>query len=558
MPNTCPFTDSSREIAERFLQTIVVVDDRAFFYEEERPHTDLKKPGRTTHSDTGKEADMEQRDQVKTDTHELNAKELIDCFAKKGLVCSIIRPERASEKLGPKTIAVSKRADIVVLDWVINNVRGEKTLELIEGITKDDAGMASDNRVRLIVVYTGEKDLTDIFDTIEERLKTYSPTRVNELTLKWGTTRIAVYAKEGISVPAHLKERVIPVHTLPEVLVGEFAEMTMGLLSNFALASFTAIRDNTHRVITKFSPHLDAPYLAHRALLDPPEDAESHILPLFVSELESVLKDTKIADCISLTEIKKWFNCRVMSPVDLYRRMRIRSKEAAFSAMIALIKDGILKENLSSSYPRWRHFISPLKDETDKKCLSNLTNVLTLDGKSGERFDKELAFVMSVDSRYSSPPPSLRLGTIVAQDEDHKTFYFVCIQPLCDSVRLSNKGRYFPFLKFKLAAKSVADDFGYIVKDRGLAVELRLKIRPHDTQQILFKPKPGGKEIRAVMVNSDWIFSSSEQGTAQFRWIADLKPAHAQRVVNEFASQISRVGLTESEWLRRKAKQKSD
>jgi hypothetical protein len=33
----------------------------------------------------------------------------------------------------------------------------------------------------------------------------------------------------------------------------------------------------------------------------------------------------------------------------------------------------------------------------------------------------------------------------------------------------------------------------------------------------------------------------------------DLKDLHAQRIVDEYASQLSRVGLDESEWLRRGA-----
>ena len=36
-----------------------------------------------------------------------------------------------------------------------------------------------------------------------------------------------------------------------------------------------------------------------------------------------------------------------------------------------------------------------------------------------------------------------------------------------------------------------------------------------------------------------------------FEWVAQLKDEHAQRIANEFAGSFSRVGVSESEWVRR-------
>ena len=38
---------------------------------------------------------------------------------------------------------------------------------------------------------------------------------------------------------------------------------------------------------------------------------------------------------------------------------------------------------------------------------------------------------------------------------------------------------------------------------------------------------------------------------SKYTWILDLKESHAQRIANKFAAELSRVGLDESEWLRR-------
>lgn len=36
-----------------------------------------------------------------------------------------------------------------------------------------------------------------------------------------------------------------------------------------------------------------------------------------------------------------------------------------------------------------------------------------------------------------------------------------------------------------------------------------------------------------------------------YKWILDLNDSHAQRIVNEYSANLSRVGLDESEWLRK-------
>jgi hypothetical protein len=48
---------------------------------------------------------------------------------------------------------------------------------------------------------------------------------------------------------------------------------------------------------------------------------------------------------------------------------------------------------------------------------------------------------------------------------------------------------------------------------------------------------------------ADFFFLES-QGK-KFIWVGELKFAYAQRIINQFATQFSRVGLDEFEWLRR-------
>ena len=63
------------------------------------------------------------------------------------------------------------------------------------------------------------------------------------------------------------------------------------------------------------------------------------------------------------------------------------------------------------------------------------------------------------------------------------------------------------------------------------------------------------EDTGAVLAQKDtdglYYFIGGTGTPVKFQWVLDLKEAHAQRIANNFAAQLSRVGLDESEWLRR-------
>ena len=67
-----------------------------------------------------------------------------------------------------------------------------------------------------------------------------------------------------------------------------------------------------------------------------------------------------------------------------------------------------------------------------------------------------------------------------------------------------------------------------------------------------FKPKEGATIIQASKQEDKYVFYSSYGETCE--WVVDLKEMQAQRIVNNYCAQLSRVGLNESEWLRLQAK----
>ncbi|MYE21494.1 MAG: hypothetical protein F4X84_03790 [Synechococcus sp. SB0662_bin_45] len=67
-----------------------------------------------------------------------------------------------------------------------------------------------------------------------------------------------------------------------------------------------------------------------------------------------------------------------------------------------------------------------------------------------------------------------------------------------------------------------------------------------------FQPLPEKGEIMATQ--RDGRFEFMDTDNKRYVWRGELKPEYAQRIVQNFATELSRVAVDESEWLRRIAK----
>ncbi len=544
------FEDISRGIVARFLQSAVVVDDRAYLHEVDRshPHDNINVPKFASGQMISEP--IVGSDTVDDPNNTLDAKTLIDEFADNGIVCSVISPAYG-EEYESRVIKAAERADIIILDWRLQGLTtlGMDAATLVAQIISTEK---SHERVRLIAIYTAGK-----LPSIREKIvQTLSQMKVEEddNTLSVNATRICLFAKPGaIGVDS---SRIIKERDLPQRLINEFTQITIGLLSNAALGGLAALRSNTHRILGKFPASLDAPYLSHRILNDPPEEAETHIVPLMVSELESVLDDSSVSDLVSIKTIESWLDRHLSDKPPLYRRMHIKSKASEADAkrvLLNLLKKGINADDSSHPFKEWNKLVQTIKKERDKRSPSKLTEVFTQDSKSGELLDRELALLMSTKSRYSSPPPLLTMGTIVSEKKRKNNQYYVCIQPRCDCLRLPAKGREFTFLPLDPVTDS-SSILTHVIRDNDEIRELKLSLKLHHARKISLMPLKRGESIYALQSGENWFFKPVATKAKPLKWIAELKTEHAQRIANDFAREVSRVGLTESEWIRRRSK----
>ena len=155
---------------------------------------------------------------------------------------------------------------------------------------------------------------------------------------------------------------------------------------------------------------------------------------------------------------------------------------------------------------------------------------------------------MSSRTFYGKVPRALTLGTIVLREEDKK--HLLCLQPVCDSVRIKRERRFlFAECSKGKVNQGVATHVVACHEDK--ASELHYQPKAYKCLVFQFNPSAEGQVIAEE--GDDGVHWFKDITGKRYIWIGQLKTAHAQRAVEQFARDLSRVGLTESEWLRKLA-----
>ncbi len=520
------FEKRCAEIAERFLLTAVIVDDEAQISDLPKPTESLETPSRRTVGTVPDGRNARRR----ATTHSLDARTIVETFAKRGLICAVTAPWE-NDSLVASVLPAARRADIVILDWQLHDDDGARTLKLLKNLLQNSEVA----RLRLVAIYTGENDLIGIQTSIKRALSNqgwnFEPCG-QSVDLFYGHCHIVIYAKSGTLLPSELTDRAISEGEIAKRLIKDFADMTKGLLPSIALTSLAAVRENAHRVLDSFSADLDPAFLAHRACLSSPEDSQQHMVSLLDSELNSIMDDAIMeVNPASLDAVSDW----LYSNFSQEMKFKFPKKELSFSDVLRLLKEGIDLSSLSGQDYR------------------SLSSKFANSGNGSEDLDHQLAWMFNFRTVSNSLPPILQLGTALEQENlDGGGGFFLCVRPRCDSVRLQSD-ECFPLLPLinpqqkqtQVVVKNAQD--GYI----------RRSVCTNPSQWLLpkFAPDDSKKCVVAEKATDGQFFFTCTDGM-RFKWIGDLKADFAQRVAQHFASGLSRVATDNSEWLRRRERSK--
>jgi hypothetical protein len=468
----------------------------------------------------------------------LDAKTIINDFAQIGLVCGVIRPEQ-NEDIGPIVSAAATRADVLVLDWWMHGDAGATSKAIIKQLAR--SGDQQD-RIRLIVIYTGAQDLRGVASEVAGCLDGAEVIGEHLTRVDAGSIRLVVLAKPDTPVDPGLIEDVVSFEAFPARVVKEFARTVEGLLSNVALAALAAVRANTHRILNRFDRVLDPAFLGHRMLLPDPEDAEQHLVEMILQEFSAVLEKASVGNNANYKAVQQLVSDAVLVINDIERLSAFASRRDVPISDVAM---GFVKEGVDRP-----EFMLSNKERKDIRGWASRIFAFASgeSGSTSSEVSKEWSMLMSNKLQYGDRPPIVRLGTIV-RDADRGAF-MLCMQPVCDSVRLLGRTS-FPFLPLD----EVTDGPDIVVKYSDQYYLLSVRKKFYDIIMIPFEPSDDtSRTVKAIHPSESkgWQFVSAPEG-ASFEWVAELRDNFAYKFANRFAESASRVGTDDSELFRRTA-----
>ena len=442
---------------------------------------------------------------------------IVNAFLEEEVVCSVLRPNKGDDV---QNVAVrgSKITDLLILDWDLFDDNGEVTKRTIIEIVSTNP-----RRLRVIVIYT-EMPLHSVVDALVDEC---GMTEKPDFIFCREATIVLVFSKSSIRPMEGEEEsnRIASYSELPTMIRRKLEEHFGGLVPELAFNSINIIRESAPRILATFDSSLDAPLLTHRALLPEVSDVGPQFIRLLTGEFEAAFMESSLTDLLDEDSIGKRLERSdiVKAPQILSEKLGSRSNSA--EEALAL---GFTKLDLSKNRP--------------DKLLDPLLDAFGV----GREPHEKLAFLMS-STPFGDIPPRLEAGVVL----ENGGKYWLCVQPLCDSVRISGS-RKFPLLPLEVNADETGSpkrgSEAMIRAADGTALPVSFSTKPYELLVTKFKPSGNEQQVLAQQEGNDWYFTTNQ---TRYRAVCRLRSEFTQQAVQKFTSGVARVGVDSSEWLRR-------
>ncbi|MAF31026.1 MAG: hypothetical protein CMF60_09105 [Magnetococcales bacterium] len=522
------FAETHKKTVQNFLAGVLLIDDQIIYGDNTETVEILETPEEFTFSPS---------DETETASapipSEVNAQIIQNSFAEKGIHC-IVHKYISDESIR-NISSLMKKSDVIIFDWELKNEQEQQTtaLEYIKNvISKDMEGF------RYLVVYTSNK--SEANNSIIEGWE--------GVDIEEDDFRILVKKQGGSHVVCCI-DIISKSHDgeLAEKIIDGFSSFSMGFMRNSVLSALESIRNNTFRLLSLYPKEIDEAAISHYTALQSSSSCNradilfrDYVSDLISSQINDILIYSKsLKSAVSKDSISSYLSSGVT-------KAYLNAKGSALSNinLSELVKIETLtelSETTFSSLPNPSNFTDK---ESLEKAFTRGDQHLSL-SKDNENY-KKLAFLDCCRNRnmFSEENPPLKFGTIVQSEND----YYICIQPPCDSVRLPGTTA-FPFVKVKKSKNSERMEF-VVHLENGEYLGLRTFPKPHqEIASFSFNNVCSiNGDIRAEKKNFQ-----AESGE-KFTWLSELNKEYTQALVHRIASNGSRVGMNQLEWLRFKAK----
>lgn len=485
---------------------------------------------------------------------EYHPRELMESFAASGIVCALYEPPRGfTTDRASSLFRICERADVVIVDWDLYGDDGSGASRLLSELIQA-SNDGTPHHVRLCVVYTSHPSLKHVLDSVIANLKGAgrpSSAQGERLQVAFGATRISILGKP--SRPRRVEEEQqfeVQERNLAGRIIEEFASFHRGLMPAFALHGVASIRRATKRLLDKFESGLDGAFLLHRSLVSSTGDAIDELPELLSDEIRAVLEDTRVPRD-GIEAVVRSVASAV--PIDgrgaAWKTSKGVDADAVRDVRRLLGGDAFAADETSLSKE-----MKSLKKE-DKYMHGALQDIVAMLNHGGTSWVGRLAELYSTRTQYATDHRPLEFGTVVRyfSPSTNSHIYSVCLMPTCDSRRLAGTVT-FPFWRLHSVEKpsSGAKRYGIVVTESdGTSLPLAAggKIRDRLWLRSFVVEETRGI-VTATSRDGKFVFTQFDDIQPCLEWISQLKPLHAQRIAAFLGTEVSRVGLVESEWLR--------
>ncbi|MFJ4629130.1 response regulator receiver domain [Streptomyces sp. NPDC088847] len=544
------YFDLCLRAAQEFLQTIVVVDDRATYGEPDEIAGSLTAPTSGSSRDDEEVDEDPEYDLGSGSTLDVAA--LTDASADLGLTCAVLRPRTAEQHDGTldrRLTKAAQRADVLVLDWQLNDEPGgEAALRLLSDVARDDQQQSA--RLRLVCIYTSEPDLVRVYEAVLSQLggsvSSCSGSTSNGMWLHCGCMRVVILSKAG-GIGTN-PDVTVSEEDLPERLLKEFTHLTAGLVSNVAVAALAAVRQDAHRLLTRFGKSLDPAFLSHR-FYEGGAESEELLVRLVADEIKSVLDGADVRRWIASSAVRLWGleHLPENASLSVGRGRRELDKDTLLQIIEGDEHYGQLKvPNRAQSGDSF---------DLAKVSKNSITGLLVKTPESAVELDYEFARLTCIARNDTLPfpgdrSPVLTEGTILRGRIGTERVYLLCAMPLCDTVRIKTP-RAFPFVPLKSVSHS---DRYSLVALSPEGERLHLAFSPKNHYDIVRHTFAGDstETVRSRREKTPYgeRFVFFDVSGKPWIWVAELRFQHAHRKLHELGAASTRVGLDESHVLR--------
>ena len=506
-----------------YFRTALVIDDRL-----ESDYRQLEALDSELSEGINDEPESELVPPPEEDETPIRPSSLVNAFLDQKILCSVLELDDGSDlvKLAVRGVQI---ADLLILDWLLF---GEtfRTVEAIKTIAEED------DRLTVIVVFTGAHSLKGIATRL---IDDADFEKLDSFVLKRNSTVVLIFGKPGITLTGGEDSRIaLSYSELPKLIREDLEMVFKGFMSRFAFRGINVLRESAPRMLSTFNSDLDVGALVHRALLPEPSDAGSQFVGLLVSDFEQALIEDRVDEEWDDEAVKKFLSGSSLISAPERLANLLKSTEAY---------PNNLKDRDDLVIAQEAVAVGLLKSGVQRVNSGNVKSLVEAFGDD-RLSDKAFATLMC-STGFDSEPPRLELGVVV---KDPSGNYWLCTQPLCDSVRIQGK-RAFPMMPLREFDKSRDKEPDVMIKGKdGQFIAINFEQHPYKLNMLTFDSGDLGSLI-AQGEAPDWWFE--DVNDAVYQAITRLRSEVAVSAAQDFASRASRVGVDVSEWLRKGAVQ---